>query len=692
MNFKLKRIYPRKQKHNIKPKIIFCNDEEKIKIFNENLEKLSNKITNYDKLIEVFDESSLIFKTKKKTSEVISLKTKEMICNREYLRSMKNSDQDNYNEFIKVRKKCKRMIRNDVYRFEIKQLEMAISNNTKWKHLKNGITSGKKMILKMKDKFGVMKFKREEILEVASNFYEELYKSNLSENEISNLSPELNENTPFEKFTIEDLNQAIFAMKNGKSTGEDNIPIELFKNCDEKYLLNIVDIFNNIIETEDIPKNWLCSTIILIHKKGSTSDINNYRPITLTDHLYKLFMRMILQKSTNMFDEHLSVNQAGFRHDYSTVDHLFVIQQIIEKHKEFNKDVAIAFVDFTKAFDSIEHPFLWQSLKNNNINEKFIRVVKKIYDNSEAQVRIDNDVGRKFKIRRGIKQGDPLSPKQFTSTLEYILNSLDKSKGVKIENDYLIQLSFADDVAIISDNLKKLEEILSDLDEKSRKIGLSISYEKTKILTNIENNTQHLTINNNQVDFVKSFKYLGQEISFENSTELIINNRISAAWKSFWSHKKFFKSKLPMFHKKRLFDACVLPTFTYGCQTWSLTQHQKEKFQIAQRSMERQLMNVKLKDKISNEKLRKKTKVVDVRTKISELKWNWAGHFQRHTNELRWPKIIEKWEPKNGKRRRGAPQTRWRDEIFKFGGDSFWRKKARNRNLWKIMGNEFVQN
>jgi hypothetical protein len=84
--------------------------------------------------------------------------------------------------------------------------------------------------------------------------------------------------------------------------------------------------------------------------------------------------------------------------------------------------------------------------------------------------------------------------------------------------------------------------------------------------------------------------------------------------------------------------------------------------------MERRLVNVRMSEKISNEKLRKMTKVVHVKTKISELKWNWAGHFQRHSNEKRWPKLIEKWEIKDGKRKRGAPLKRWRDEIFEFKG------------------------
>jgi hypothetical protein len=107
--------------------------------------------------------------------------------------------------------------------------------------------------------------------------------------------------------------------------------------------------------------------------------------------------------------------------------------------------------------------------------------------------------------------------------------------------------------------------------------------------------------------------------------------------------------------------------------------------------MERQYLKIRINDRIKNEKIRKMTKLVDVRRKIKELKWNWAGHFQRHTNEKRWPKLIENYKPINGKRRRGAPRTRWIDEILEFRGGSSWKRKALNRNLWKNMGEDFVQ-
>jgi hypothetical protein len=315
---------------------------------------------------------------------------------------------------------------------------------------------------------------------------------------------------------------------------------------------------------------------------------------------------------------------------------------------------------------------------------------KNIYENSKIQIKINNKLGRPIKITRGIKQGDPLSPKCFTSTLEKIVNKLTKSKGLKISDEFLYQLSFADDIALISNDLEKLQDLLNEVHEESEKYGLNINFEKTKILTNIKTPMKFLKIKDNHIEIVEKFKYLGQEISFNDCSDIEINNRIAAAWKSFYSLKKFFQSKIPMYFKKRLFDSCVLPTFLYGCQTWSLTNKQKEKFSIAQREMERKLLNIKISDKISNEKIRKKTKIIDVCLKMNELKWNWAGHFSRHENMKRWPRLIENYQP-NGKRKRGRTKTRWVDNIKNYAGGIFWKNKAKNRKMWKEMGETFIQ-
>lgn len=122
-------------------------------------------------------------------------------------------------------------------------------------------------------------------------------------------------------------------------------------------------------------------------------------------------------------------------------------------------------------------------------------------------------------------------------------------------------------------------------------------------------------------------------------------------------NKSYLRGSLRVYHKRRLFDGYVLPVLTYGCQTWNLSEKQRERLDVEQRTMERLMLNVRWDDKISNGKLRKMSGIKSVRVKTKKLKWSWDGHIQRH-DDSRWPKKVENWNP-SGKRSSGKPKTRW---------------------------------
>jgi hypothetical protein len=489
----------------------------------------------------------------------------------------------------------------------------------------------------------------------------------------------------FEKITLGELEYALSSVKNGKAVGPDGLSTDLLKISIEEGLNAVVDLFNKIFESEEIPSQWYDSTIILIHKGGDKKDINKYRPITLTSHLYKLFMRVLMNRVSDDLDANQPPNQAAFRKGFSTTDHLFVMNQLIEKCYEFNQPFVCAFVDFTKAFDSVEHPYLLESLKDQGVPHKMLRILKKIYENSRARIKME-EYSRWFKVGRGIKQGDPFSPKAFNAVLERIFRKVEwQNRGLRLDNVELCELRFADDVVLMSSNEADLVRMMSEVFDESRRAGLVPNVEKTQILSNIE--VKEVIVENERFKATDVYRYLGQPISFNDTEDQQVTARISSAWKAFWSLKKFFKSFLPLHLKKRLYDACVLPVLTYGCQTWCLSEGSSQKLTVAQRSMERSMLHKKKVDKVSSLKLRKATKIKDVVQTARELKWNWAGHVARYPND-RLPNIVANWEPKGG-RRRGRPRRRWKDDIVNTAS-FLWKRKAQNRQNWKNIGTSFI--
>ena len=133
----------------------------------------------------------------------------------------------------------------------------------------------------------------------------------------------------------------------------------------------------------------------------------------------------------------------------------------------------------------------------------------------------------------------------------------------------------------------------------------------------------------------------------------------------------------------------MIPAMTYGAETWSTTKELEQKLQVAQRAMERKMLNISIRDRISCKEIRKRTGVKDVIVKIRKMKWKWAGHIAR-LNDNRWTKRLTEWQPRTGKRRRGRQKRRWRDEIEAYQGET-WSRTAQDRSCWKMFAEGYSQ-
>ena len=138
------------------------------------------------------------------------------------------------------------------------------------------------------------------------------------------------------EISLQEIKYALQKMKNEKSPGEDQITSEMLK-TEGKVLKEAVGILLNKCLTEGrIPESWNNAEIVLIYKKGDNTNLENYRPISLLSHLYKLFTRIITNRITAKLDSYQPPEQAGFRKGYSTIDHLQTIKSVIEKTTEYN--------------------------------------------------------------------------------------------------------------------------------------------------------------------------------------------------------------------------------------------------------------------------------------------------------------------------------------------------------------------
>ncbi|GBP03547.1 Retrovirus-related Pol polyprotein from type-2 retrotransposable element R2DM; Endonuclease [Eumeta japonica] len=127
------------------------------------------------------------------------------------------------------------------------------------------------------------------------------------------------------------------------------------------------------------------------------------------------------------------------------------------------------FVDFNKAFDTLEHDYIWDAMNRQGVQEKYIRIIKNVYTASTAKVKLEYE-GSEFPIKRGVRQGDPISPKIFSAVLEMIFRNLNWTKnGLNINGENLNHLRFADDLILFSEDARTLEIMLQQLSDESVK-------------------------------------------------------------------------------------------------------------------------------------------------------------------------------------------------------------------------------
>ena len=148
----------------------------------------------------------------------------------------------------------------------------------------------------------------------------------------------------------------------------------------------LYEIYAKVWEEETIPEDWKEGLLDKIPQKGDLAICNNYRGITMLSVPGKILSRIILQRLIDALDEILRDQQMGLRTIRSCTDHIATLRIIAEQSLEWNTSLYIPFIDFEKAFDSVDHSTLWKILRHYGIPEKFIAIIQQSYYNSKIRV------------------------------------------------------------------------------------------------------------------------------------------------------------------------------------------------------------------------------------------------------------------------------------------------------------------
>jgi hypothetical protein len=642
---------------------------------------------SYEEIINAMKETMKLTAQYPERTRRISDRTKSLMKTRQELKFSIGSGLHLNLQYSNVCKALRWSLNEDIKNHHVAVLEKAIAQN-RLKRGRRELANKRKQLTQVRRPDGTITSSSTETTEAIAKFYEELYKS-INGKFSSNVTGQLEF-----PITAEEIRQACSRIRGNTAPGIDSLPSIVIKHCGPMAADKIAEILNKMFAENNFPADLVHANTLLLFKKGDTLDIGNYRPISLLCTTYKVLTRVLTKRIEEAVADKMPVEQAGFRKGFSTVDHIMSLNLLFEKCREWDLPMHVVFIDFKKAFDSIEFEAIWQALEYFNVDECTIRMIKQLYSAGTSSIRTANATAN-FEIQRGVRQGDSLSPLLFILTLQWALEKINwKKKGYPIDEGKpnerrLNYLAYADDIMLCSNSLTKLQSMLNKLCLECRKIGLEINASKTKWISSSE--ARALLLNGQQIEQVSNFIYLGQKFTFPTDHNGEIGRRIRSGWASFNKvYPLLTNKKVPMQIKRRYFNLCIVPAILYGCATWALTKKTEKRLAVCQRSMERRMLGIRLKDKKKISWIRKKTGLNDIVVMFRKRKWFYASKILRREQENRWDTILLNWKPATS-RPQGRPRTRWQDDFEKAkrANRTNWRREAIT-DQWKILLSSFT--
>ena len=379
--------------------------------------------------------------------------------------------------------------------------------------------------------------------------------------------------------TLEEVSKAIDASKLHKSFLE--IPNEAMKNMNAKLLLH--KFYSLCFETGMCPSDWYKSDIKPIPKKDKDQrDPLNNRCITIMCCVAKIYSSILNSRLAKFLEANhiLEDEQNGFRAARSCIDHIFVLCTIIRNRKETGKQTFLCFIDFTKAFDSVDRSLLLHKLSKLGIIGKMYRSISAMFKSPMSRVILSHEHKTDyFYCNIRVKQGDSISPTLFACFLNDLSQEIKATNlglNLNLGNDSfnVNNLLYADDIVLMAESEIDLQLMLKVVYNWCNKWRMDVNLSKTNIL-HIRKKKQprskfKFKFGQQPVEFCEEYKYLGltlnEHLDFKLSADILSQSGGRAL--SAVITKMIKNGGFPLNVFKILYESSVCSVTDYGSEIW----------------------------------------------------------------------------------------------------------------------------
>ena len=302
--------------------------------------------------------------------------------------------------------------------------------------------------------------------------------------------PQLNEEEQesLEKdLTLEELKDALASFADNKSPGEDGFTKEFYQTFFDLIGKDLLNSYNDSLHKGSLSISQKRGSITLIPKGDvNLTDLKNWRPITLLNVDYKLLSKVLAKRMELLLPKLIHTDQTGFINGRYIGQNIRLLCDIMELLDTKKSQGIFLFVDFDKAFDTLEWSFILKTLEAFNFGDNFKKWVSVLYNNVQSSVMNGGFMTNYFEISRGVWQGCPLSPSLFVLSVELLALKIRQNPncgGIQLPNDQEVKISqFADDTTITTSNVDSLKSHIQVIDWFGTVSGLKLNKKKTKAM------------------------------------------------------------------------------------------------------------------------------------------------------------------------------------------------------------------
>lgn len=359
-------------------------------------------------------------------------------------------------------------------------------------------------------------------------FYSKLYSSKFSKTDcesflenIAQYIPKIDDNyrdVCDDPLTITELDAVIGRLAPNKSPGSDGLTGNFYKHfwMDIKELL--YNVFLEILETGSLPTTMRHGIIISIPKPNKDPRVvDNRRPITLRNSDYKLLTYIFALRLQSGLSSIIAESQSGFMKGRSIHNNIRLVMDLIEYSDLIQDNGFIFFLDFYKAFDSVEHPFILAVLEHFGFGLKFRKLISGLYENINSCVLLSKGSTPSFNVDVGIPQGCPISPYLFLLVTEILSIYIKKSDDIQKLNVFgteIVISQLADDTTLFLKNEQQIPKAIEKIEKFSKASGLHLNLKKCEIFSLHDTTLKEIC----NIPVKSEIKYLGIQLGKDKYT------------------------------------------------------------------------------------------------------------------------------------------------------------------------------